>query len=101
MSINGVTRSFYLSVEELAKKKGVTMAQLALAWSLSKEGESLISVIMLLKTHRNIGVVAPVVGTTSIKNLMDLIDAVDLKLTEEEIQYLEEPYEAQAIFGYY
>lgn len=32
---------------------------------------------------------------------MDLVDAVDLKLTEEEIKYLEEPYEAQAIFGYY
>ncbi|KAE9397079.1 aryl-alcohol dehydrogenase [Gymnopus androsaceus JB14] len=71
-------------LEEIAKKKEVTMAQVALAWSLSKEG-----------------VAAPVVGTTSIKNLMDLIDAVDLKLTEEEIKYLEEPYEAQAIYGFY
>ncbi|KIK64545.1 hypothetical protein GYMLUDRAFT_220988 [Collybiopsis luxurians FD-317 M1] len=71
-------------VEEIAKKKGVTMAQVALAWMLSKEG-----------------VAAPVIGTTSIKNLMDLVDAVDLKLTEEEIKYLEEPYQAQEIFGFY
>ncbi|KAE9408984.1 Aldo/keto reductase [Gymnopus androsaceus JB14] len=78
------TLKIFTYLEEIAKKKEVTMAQVALAWSLSKEG-----------------VAAPVFGTTSIKNLMDLIDAVDLKLTEEEIKYLEEPYEAQAIYGFY
>ncbi|KAK0482789.1 NADP-dependent oxidoreductase domain-containing protein [Armillaria novae-zelandiae] len=43
-------------VEELAKKKGLSMAQLSIAWMLSKEG-----------------VTAPIVGTTSIENLKELI----------------------------
>jgi len=70
-------------VEEVAKKKQVTMAQVVLAWSMSKEG-----------------VTAPIVGTSSIQNLYDLIDALDVKLTEEEIVYLEEPYEPQPIIGH-
>ncbi|KAJ3825151.1 Aldo/keto reductase [Lentinula raphanica] len=71
-------------VEEIAKKKGVTMAQVSLAWLLSKET-----------------VAAPVIGTTSVKNLIDLVDAVNLKLTEEEVKYLDEPYQALPIFGFY
>jgi len=70
-------------VEEIAKKKERSMAQIALAWSMSKEG-----------------VTAPIVGTTSLDNLKDLLGAVDLKLDEEEIKYLEEPYEPQAIIGH-
>ncbi|EMD34216.1 hypothetical protein CERSUDRAFT_117115 [Gelatoporia subvermispora B] len=62
-------------VEELAKKKGASMAQISIAWSLSKEG-----------------VTAPIVGTTSLKNLEDIIGAVNLQLTDEEVKYLEEPY---------
>ena len=43
-------------MEELAKKKGVSMAQIALAWILAKDG-----------------VTAPIVGTTSLENLKELI----------------------------
>ena len=43
-------------VEELAKKKGCSMAQLALAWIMNRPG-----------------VTAPIVGTTSLENLNDLI----------------------------
>jgi aryl-alcohol dehydrogenase-like predicted oxidoreductase len=43
-------------VQELATKKGVSMAQVALAWVMAKEG-----------------VTAPIVGSTSIENLKDLI----------------------------
>jgi len=70
-------------VEEVAKKKGISMAQVAVAWSLSKEG-----------------VTAPIVGTTSLKNLEEIIAAVKIKLTEEEIKYLEEPYKTQAVIGH-
>ena len=49
-------RSLDSRVEEIAKKKGATMAQIAIAWSLSKPG-----------------VTAPIVGTTSLKNLEDII----------------------------
>ncbi|PSR70432.1 hypothetical protein PHLCEN_2v13683 [Hermanssonia centrifuga] len=70
-------------VEEIAKKKGITMAQVAIAWSLSKEG-----------------VTAPIVGTTSLKNLEEMIAAVDIKLSEEDVKYLEEPYQPCAINGH-
>jgi aryl-alcohol dehydrogenase-like predicted oxidoreductase len=43
-------------VEEIAKKRGISMAQVAVAWSMQKDG-----------------VTAPIVGTTSVKNLEDLI----------------------------
>ncbi|KAJ3887637.1 Aldo/keto reductase [Lentinula edodes] len=78
------SRQILERVEEIAKKKGVTMAQVALAWLWTRET-----------------VAAPIVGTTSVKNLFDLIDALDLKLTEEEVKYLDEPYQALPIFGFY
>jgi len=70
-------------VEELAKKKGLSMAQIAIAWSLAYPG-----------------VTAPIVGTTNLTNLKEIIAAVHIKLTEEEIKYLEEPYTPQAIIGH-
>ncbi|KAL1681008.1 NADP-dependent oxidoreductase domain-containing protein [Schizophyllum commune] len=70
-------------VEELAKKKGCSMAQLALAWIMNRPG-----------------VTAPIVGTTSLENLNDLIGAVDVKLTDEEMKYLEEPYTPQGVIGH-
>ncbi|KAI0736364.1 aryl-alcohol dehydrogenase [Fomitopsis betulina] len=70
-------------VEELAKKKGVSMAQMSIAWSLSKDVVS-----------------APIVGTTSLKHLEDMVGAVNVKLTPEEIKYLEEPYVPVAISGH-
>ncbi|KXN91891.1 Versiconal hemiacetal acetate reductase [Leucoagaricus sp. SymC.cos] len=70
-------------VEEIAKKKGVSMAQVSLAWVMSKPG-----------------VTAPIVGTTSLNNLHDLLGAIDVNLTPEEIQQLEEPYKPNPIFGH-
>ncbi|TCD64773.1 hypothetical protein EIP91_003633 [Steccherinum ochraceum] len=71
-------------VEELAQKKGVSMAQIAVAWTLSKPEVS-----------------APVIGSTSLKNLEDIIGGVDVTLSEEEIKYLEEPYKPNKIFGHF
>ncbi|KAJ7158528.1 Aldo/keto reductase [Mycena filopes] len=76
-------------VEEIAQKRGISMAQVSVAWMLGKEGVS-----------------APIVGTTSLKNLHDIIgqwifaDWGSPQLTEEEIKYLEEPYEPMAILGH-
>lgn len=39
-----------------------------------------------------LGVTAPIVGTTSIENLLEAIGAIHIKLSEEERVYLEEPY---------
>ncbi|KAJ7631945.1 NADP-dependent oxidoreductase domain-containing protein, partial [Mycena polygramma] len=70
--------------EEVAKKQGISMAQVSVAWSLSKDGVS-----------------APIVGTTSLANLEDAIAGACIKLTEEEIKYLEEPYQPRSIMGHW
>ncbi|PIL26151.1 transporter [Ganoderma sinense ZZ0214-1] len=70
-------------IEELAKKKSVSMAQISLAWCMSKDG-----------------VTAPIIGTTSLQNLEDLLGSLDVKLTNEEMKYLEEPYKAVKIAGH-
>ncbi|KAJ6513007.1 aryl-alcohol dehydrogenase [Mycena sanguinolenta] len=70
-------------VEEISKKRGISMAQVGIAWAISKEGVS-----------------APIAGSTSLANLTDAIAAVHIKLTEEEIKYLEEPYLPMAVLGH-
>ncbi|KAF5365882.1 hypothetical protein D9757_011046 [Collybiopsis confluens] len=70
-------------VEEIAKKKNAKMAQIAIAWVMAKDG-----------------VTAPIIGTTSLENLSELIDAVDIELSEDEVKYLEEPYKPRAIMGH-
>jgi len=82
-SPNEGTGQIINAVERIAKAKGISMAQVSLAWIMSQEG-----------------VTAPVVGTTSLENLYDLLRAVDVKLTEEEKKELESPYLPQAIFGH-
>ncbi|KAJ7721762.1 Aldo/keto reductase [Mycena olivaceomarginata] len=71
-------------VEEIAKQRGISMAQVSIAWALSKEGVS-----------------APIVGSTSLANLADAIGNCGrhIKLTEEEIKSLEEPYLPMPFWG--
>jgi len=71
-------------LEEVAKKKGASMAQIALAWSLAQDT-----------------VTAPIVGTTSLNNLLDLLDAINITLTPEEKKYLEEPYRPKNVLGHH
>ncbi|KIO21971.1 hypothetical protein M407DRAFT_28457 [Tulasnella calospora MUT 4182] len=59
------------------------MAQVALAWSLSKPFVS-----------------APIVGTTSLDKLRDLVEGVHVKLTEEETKSIDELYRPRAIAGH-
>jgi aryl-alcohol dehydrogenase-like predicted oxidoreductase len=80
---NQGTEEIINTVEKIAKAKGASMAQVALAWQLAKDGVS-----------------APIIGTTSLANLADLLGAVNVKLTEEEIKDLESPYIAQAAIGH-
>ncbi|KAI0713889.1 Aldo/keto reductase [Earliella scabrosa] len=70
-------------IEELAKKKSVSMAQISMAWIMAKPG-----------------VTAPIVGTTSLSNLEDILGSLDVKLTEEDMKYLEEPYKPLNIIGH-
>jgi aryl-alcohol dehydrogenase-like predicted oxidoreductase len=70
-------------VAELADEKGVTMAQIALAWLL----------------HQDV-VDAPIVGTTSVEHLEDAVEALEIDLTESDRAYLEEPYEPVPVSGH-
>lgn len=65
-------------VEEMSKKKGWTMAQIALTWSLAK-------------------VTAPIVGISSVERLKEMVDATEFELSEEEQKYLEEPYRPKPV----
>ncbi|KAJ7354476.1 Aldo/keto reductase [Mycena albidolilacea] len=70
-------------VEKIAKKHNKTMAQVSLAWLLTKDE-----------------VTAPIVGTTSLEKLEDLLGAFDVKLSSEDIKYMEEPYKPMEILLY-
>ena len=67
-------------VAELAEKRGVSMTEVSLAWLLTK-------------------VTAPVVGATKFHHVEGAANAVNLKLTAEEILYLEEPYTPHRLVG--
>lgn len=70
-----------LRVKEIAEKHSATMTQVALAWHFAK------------------GVVSPVIGATKAKYLDDSVGALDVKLTPEDVSYLEELYQPHKIVG--
>jgi aryl-alcohol dehydrogenase (NADP+) len=70
-------------VAEIATKRDVKPAQVALAWVLSK---SVVS--------------APIIGASKLYQLEDALGALSLKLTDEEIQQLEAPYEPHPVLGH-
>lgn len=67
-------------VAELAKKRGVSMTEISLAWLLAK-------------------VTSPVAGATKISHIEGAAKATELVLTNEEIAYLEELYIPHALVG--
>jgi aryl-alcohol dehydrogenase-like predicted oxidoreductase len=71
------------AVRKVAGQRGAPMAQVALAWLLSKPA-----------------VVAPIVGATRMEHLHDAVAAVNLELSKEEIQQLEAPYRPHAVRGF-
>ncbi|KAG8971654.1 hypothetical protein FRC05_010910 [Tulasnella sp. 425] len=68
-------------IEEVAKAHQVSMAQVTLAWSLSKDF-----------------ITAPIYGTSSIDKLKDALGAVSLQLTPEEIKSIDEAYRPRSVF---
>jgi len=57
------------------------MAQIAFAWSAKK-------------------VTAPIIGTTKLDNLTEMIEALKIELTDEDLAYLEEPYRPNPVIGH-
>jgi aryl-alcohol dehydrogenase-like predicted oxidoreductase len=74
-----VDRPIIDAVAAIAEVRGVPMAQIALAWVLSKPVVS-----------------CPIVGATKPHHLLDAVAALDIALTDDEIAALEEPYTPQA-----
>ena len=70
-------------VAELADERGVKMAQIALAWLFHKEW-----------------VDTPIVGTSSVEHLEDAVEALDIDLSDSDIEWLEEPYEPVRVSGH-
>jgi len=71
------------AVAAVAKERGVSAAQVACAWVLQAPG-----------------ITAPIIGATKVEQIKDLIGAVDLKLSAEEIALLEKPYRPHGILGH-
>ena len=69
-------------VEEIAKKMGKSMAQVAIAWTLSKKD------------------VCPIVGLNKKERIDEAVEATKIKLSEEDIKYLEESYLPKKRQGY-
>ena len=70
-------------VVEIATQRGVTPAQVALAWLL-----------------RQPGVTAPIIGASTMEQLDQAVAALDLDLTDEECHRLEEPYVPHRVLGH-
>ena len=70
-------------VAEVAKSRGISMAQVALAWMLQKPAVS-----------------SPIIGATKPHHLEDAGGALSVKLSPEEITSLEEPYMPHAVAGF-
>jgi aryl-alcohol dehydrogenase-like predicted oxidoreductase len=70
-------------VRELAEDEGASMAQIAIAWLLHQDA-----------------VDAPIVGTTSVEQLEEAVEAVDIDLSDSDREYLEEPYEPLPVIGH-
>jgi 1-deoxyxylulose-5-phosphate synthase len=70
-------------VAELAERRGIPAAQIALAWMLSKPV-----------------VTAPIIGATKMRHLDDAVAALSVKLSADEIRRLEEPYQPHPVLGF-
>ena len=70
-------------VTEIARRRGVPNAQVALAWVLQQPG-----------------ITAPIVGATKMPHLEDAVAALSLKLDETELKSLAEPYRPHSILGH-
>jgi aryl-alcohol dehydrogenase-like predicted oxidoreductase len=71
------------AVEQIAKARGVSNTQVALAWVL-----------------RNDAITAPIVGASKLHHLSEALAALDLTLTEDEVKALEKPYQPKPVLDH-
>lgn len=82
-AVASADRQIVERVTEMAVKHAVPRTHIALAWLLQKKP-----------------VVAPIIGATKVSHLEEAIGALSVKLTAEEVAYLEEPYVPHAVVGH-
>lgn len=70
-------------VAEISERLGIPRVHIALGWLLQKDP-----------------VTAPIIGATKITHLEDAVNALAIKLTPDDIAYLEEPYVPHRIIGH-
>ncbi|MBT7615735.1 MAG: aldo/keto reductase [Calditrichaeota bacterium] len=70
-------------LNEMANEKEVSPIQLGLAWMMHKPG-----------------ITSPIVGSTKVKHMEQLVEALDIKLTTAEMERLEKEYQPHAIAGH-
>ncbi len=70
-------------VGEIARKRGIPNAQVALAWVLAQPG-----------------ITAPIVGATKMSHIEDAVKALDVTLDDEELRVLAEPYRPHPVIGH-
>lgn len=80
---SAATQAIIAKIEEIAKKRDIPMSHVAFAWSVSKPF-----------------VTAPIIGTTKMEQLKDMIDAVQVELTKEEEESIDKLYEPTKTFGH-
>jgi aryl-alcohol dehydrogenase-like predicted oxidoreductase len=68
---------------EVAGARGLSNMQVALGWILSKPA-----------------ITAPIIGASKLKHLEEAISALEVKLSEEDIKKIEEPYKPHKILGH-
>ena len=79
---NNIDLPIIKRIKEVADRLKVTMAQVSIAWLLSKPN-----------------LASPVCGCTKISQLEDLCKAVKIKLSPEDIKYLDELYQPHPLMG--
>jgi aryl-alcohol dehydrogenase (NADP+) len=70
-------------VAGVAERRGVSMARVALAWLLHQPG-----------------VTAPIIGASRMDHLEDAIQALELRLEDDELKALAEPYRPHPVLGH-
>jgi aryl-alcohol dehydrogenase-like predicted oxidoreductase len=71
------------ATSRVAKRLGVPMAQVALAWVLRKSE-----------------VTSPIIGATRMSHLDDAVAALNLSLSDEDVAELQSPYVPHAVVGF-
>jgi aryl-alcohol dehydrogenase (NADP+) len=71
-------------ITQIARQRGVSNAQIALAWLLAQPG-----------------VTSPIIGASKIEQLEDLVNALEVKLSADELAELSKPYQPHLVLGHH